>query len=124
MEKLTNFPAILGRFAHVYALVAIIIGWVMFRSTNIVSGVNYIEAMFGKTDYFIDELSVYYLKNSFLLLGIAAVASFPVLPWIQDRFEKNFLWRAFEPVMVIGIFLLSVLLTISSSYNPFIYFNF
>lgn len=46
-ERLTGFAEKLGLLAHVYAMVAVILGWVMFRSANIGAGLGYIGIMFG-----------------------------------------------------------------------------
>ncbi|MDY4417448.1 MAG: MBOAT family protein, partial [Selenomonas sp.] len=54
----------------------------------------------------------------------ALVLSLPVVPYVQKRFAETAVTRVGEPVMATGIFLLSLVVTISSTYNPFIYFNF
>ena len=68
----------------------------------------------------IDSTFHYYLVNSFFLIGSAVFLSLPLIPWLQTKP----LFRRIEPITATVIFLLSLIITVSSSYNPFIYFNF
>ena len=47
-------------------------------------------------------------------------------PWVKNFFEKlhqkGLGWL--EPIWVTAVFILSLLQAVSSTYNPFIYFNF
>lgn len=121
IEKFTRFPQKLGPFAHVYALLVIMLGWVLFRANDLDSAVNYIGAMFDlEQGNLIDSTFHYYLVNSFFLIGSAVFLSLPLIPWLQTKP----LFRRIEPITATVIFLLSLIITVSSSYNPFIYFNF
>lgn len=120
-EKLTQFPKRLGFFAHMYALVVIILGWTMFRAESLSKGVNYIGMMFGITSAgVIDSTFGYYLENGGVVLIIAFLFSLPILPWLRGKK----IWQRLEPFIVVGIFILSLLMAITATYSPFIYFNF
>lgn len=123
VEKLTGFTEKIGALAHVYTLVAVIIGWVLFRSESIGAATSYIAVMFGGAPL-ADMTATYYLTGSYTLLLVAIVLSAPVLPYLRERLGTARLWQAGEPLVATGIFLLALLLCISGSYNPFIYFNF
>ena len=123
VEKFTQLPERLGIFAHVYTLVAIMVGWVMFRSANLGAGLHYIGMLFGIGSIGLaDKYFWLYLSQTVSVLLAGIIFSLPVVPWLKKhggRFVENI-----EPVMVLGLFLLTLVVTVSASYNPFIYFNF
>ncbi|MBR2216245.1 MAG: MBOAT family protein [Selenomonadaceae bacterium] len=122
-EKLTGLPEKLGHFAHIYTMVAVIIGWTMFRSPSIDAGLAYIGAMFGRNvTGLIDETAWTYLTGSYPLLMVAIILSLPLWPYLKEHGGK--LIAYVEPLWAVCLFLLSLIMTVSSGYNPFIYFNF
>ena len=125
VEKLTGITERLGRLGHVYALVVIILGWTMFRSADISAGLTFIFNMLGLSGVpLVNDVFWYYIHGSYIVLIPAILLSTPILPYLQSKYKKNHAWQMAEPAVSAGIFLLSLLMTISSSYNPFIYFNF
>lgn len=121
VEKFTGFPEKLGPLAHVYALLAIVLGWTVFRAKDLGTAVSYIGAMLGMASGGIaDATFSYYLTNSFSVFAAAVLLSLPIVPYLQRKAA----FQRVEPVFATGIFVLSLVLTVSSSYNPFIYFNF
>lgn len=123
VEKFTGFTEKIGPLAHVYAMVAVILGWVLFRSPTITDGAQYIAVMLG-SGAITDPLFFRYLAGSYTVLLVALVLSTPVFPYLRERMQGRRAWETGEPLLATGIFLLSLLLCISGSYNPFIYFNF
>ena len=124
LEKKLNPQNFLGEFSHVYTLFIVVIGWVIFRSDSIADGISFVGMMFGfGCNSIIDGvfLEMVYAGRSILLLGV--LLSMPVFPWLGKRFESRG-WSVFESLFALGLFLLSLLIVVSSSYNPFIYFNF
>ena len=125
VEKFTRFHEKIGPLAHVYAMVAVTLGWTIFRSPDLRFARQYIGMMFGhhSTELF-DFAAQYFLTQGAFVWALAIVLSLPVVPYLQRRFAGQALCRYGEPIVATGIFLLSVIATISSSYHPFIYFNF
>lgn len=125
VERLTGFAEKLSVLSHLYALAAIMIGWVIFRSPDLVFAANYIASMFGRAPAGLcDSWFWYYLKGSWMVLLPALLLSLPVCPWLCKTCGKSAVWKAAEPVWALALFLWTLLMTISSGYNPFIYFNF
>ena len=124
-EKQTGFADKIGRLSHVYALLAIIFGWVIFRSANIGQAASYIGMMLGVgSTGAIDSSFMYYLSGSGVVFAYAGLLSAPVAPFVIKK-AHEFSWgRNAEALLGASIFMLAVLKCISSSYNPFIYFNF
>lgn len=120
LDKLPKF------FRHVYALVLIIIGWVIFASDDVSVLLPYLGSMFGANGA-IGGMDVYTLLTKAALLVICCIAS-TELP------KKLFLSAAgamnekaaftLKSVLMIALLALSMILLIGDSYNPFLYFRF
>ena len=123
VEKFTRLPEKLGVFAHVYAMAAVMVGWVMFRSENLGAGLHYIGMMFGFDSLGVaDDYFWLYLGQTYSVLLAGIILSLPLFPWLKKyggRLANNV-----EPVAALGLFVLTLVVAISASYNPFIYFNF
>jgi len=124
-EKLTRFPERLGMLAHIYTMSVITLGWTIFRSPDLHFARHYIGMMFGHHSAgFFDFAAQYFLTQGTFVWLLAIVLSFPIVPYFQRHFATHMLGRIGEPILATGIFLLSIIVAISSSYHPFIYFNF
>lgn len=120
LDKLPKF------FRHVYALLLIIIGWVIFASDDVSVLLPYLGSMFGANGA-IGGMDVYTLLTKAVLLIICCIAS-TELP------KKLFLSAAgamnekaaftIKSVLMIALLALSMILLIGDSYNPFLYFRF
>lgn len=126
LEKTTDFTEKLKGFSHLYTLFAVIIAWVIFRSDNIISGLQYIGLMFGiGTNAFIDSIFIYNLQSGKFPLIIAVLLSTPIYPCLKEKFKSHeVLIDIFEAILLLCTFILSLISVISADYNPFIYFNF
>lgn len=115
-SKFEQVPKI---FRHLYALIVILIGWVIFKEENSFLLLKYLKAMFsvglkptiGGVTYYLKE---YYIE---IFLGIMFSTS------ILKAFEKG--KKTIPAISIYFILLiLSIISLFSSSYNPFIYFRF
>lgn len=120
LNKLPKF------FRHVYALVLIIIGWVIFASDDVSVLLPYLGSMFGANGA-IDGMDVYTLLTKAVLLIICCIASteLPKRLFLSATGAMNEK-AAFtiKSVMTIALLALSMILLIGDSYNPFLYFRF
>lgn len=125
-EKLTGAVRKMGPFSHVYTMVMVTMAWVMFRSYDCEAGFQYIGTMWGiGVNGLVDHVFWYYLDNIKVILAAALILSVPSYEWIKKKGKGHMLFEQFaEPVYVLGLFLLSIVGLIGTSYNPFIYFNF
>ena len=130
-EKLTGLAKILPKLpviSNLLVLLVVIIGWVLFRAADISSAAAYLGAMFGVFgNPAVDATFIFQLSENKVLLVIAALASTPIIPWLQSKLPR------LTGNMAVGLlrdcFLLLILLVVlaslaKGSYNPFIYFNF
>ena len=124
LEKQTKLTEKLGKLSHVYTLVVVLLLWVVFRATSLGSAFSYLGKLFGiGAAGLVDRQFFVYLRSTGFVLLLALVGCGP---WVKNFFgklqEKGLGW--IEPVWVTVVFLASVLQAVSSTYNPFIYFNF
>ncbi len=108
---------------HVYALLLVLIGWVIFAIEDLGLMLSWLQTMFAG-DIWIDQQALFYLKNyaAVLLVGIAAA-----VPWWKGLLEKAKNGKALQVVQAvlwIGLFVLSIAFLVSDTYNPFLYFRF
>lgn len=123
LKALDKLPKL---FRHVYALLLIVIGWVIFASDDVGVLLPYLGSMFGANGA-VGGMDVYTLFTKAVLLIICCIAS-TELP------KKLFLSAAgamnekaaftLKSVLTIALLALSMILLIGDSYNPFLYFRF
>ena len=103
---------------HIYTLLLVIIGFVIFDINNFKDIFNYLYSMFNINNSFIDSTFIYYLMPNIILLITSIIASTPI---IKNILDKNIYIRFI--VVVLG-FILCVSFLVDSSFNPFLYFRF
>ena len=131
-ERLGNLKGTASFFKFIYqilTLVIVICGWVIFRSENMGYAAHYLHTMFYPTGN--ESLtSCFLLKQNWLVLLLGCFFSVPVISWFRKicMHTLSFSWDSISPLFRLGSFIvigvLSVICVISSTYNPFIYFNF
>ncbi len=109
--------------AHLYTLAVIYFGWLIFRVTGIATLKDYLGDMFGITSHnFYDAYSLS-LVVQYLPITLAGVfLSTPVFKRLYNKVDK--VSHVAVNVVSIVLFITSLSFVVSSTYNPFIYFNF
>lgn len=126
-DDLPIYGVILRR---IYTLMVVLIGWVFFRADNLTIALDYLKIMFGlsqaDTVYY---HTMYYLDHFTLFVLIIAVifsTNFPRM--IQNKLKEMAVLTPILPVLsslsIVVLLIVSSILVMSSSYNPFIYFRF
>ena len=125
LRLLKRLPAF---FQHCYAILSILIGWVIFSFENLSMGIHYLSVMFGLSGSgFYNTESLYFLTNYGILFLILIPGSTPLLAkWIPRIFCH--LSPRIQTLLEISahalIFLLSTAYLVDATYNPFLYFRF
>lgn len=123
LKALDKLPKL---FRHVYALLLIVIGWVIFASDDVSVLLPYLGSMFGANGA-VGGMDVYTLLTKAVLIVICCVASteLPKRLFLSATGAMNEK-AAFtiKSVMTIALLALSMILLIGDSYNPFLYFRF
>ena len=131
IEKLTGFTKHLKFFSHIYSMFFVIIGWVLFRALSLPDAWLYLKAMFGINGGG-ELIGNYYIVNGGVIFAIALIFAFPVVPFVKKKWGKLAkdkvvllnIGYIISSLCMLGLFVLSLLVCIKSTYNPFIYFNF
>ena len=117
LEKL---PALV-RGVGTYALV--LVGWVIFYFTDTAAMLSYLQAMIGLGGVPLWTAEIGIVVNQYSFFPLIAMAA--VLPlWRAIRPEVLDRLRPVQTVWLTLVFVLSVLMIVGQSYNPFIYFRF
>lgn len=130
-EKLFRFEEIKGFhfLKHIYALFVIVIGWVIFRAENLRAAGHYLASMFGGGGFWSDTAFMF-TKEFLVFFIIGFILCFPVARRVNriivDREYPILSMTAtvIYPVVIMGLFVLSITYLVKGSYNPFIYFQF
>jgi alginate O-acetyltransferase complex protein AlgI len=136
-QALDKWPAWIG---HVYALLVVMVGWVLFRADSLQHAGHILSAMFGVgAKNPLEPLQLLLTPEITLALVIGSLVCFPVLPRLFGMLGSPEVDGPVVPgtahadvtrVHVIPVplllagFCLSIIMLISSSLNPFLYFRF
>lgn len=124
-EKLSGLSRKNYWWGHIYTMVFVIIGWVIFRSVSLGDAVVYIKAMFGFGAKGITDKAVWaYLSQNWIYYVFALLGCAPVVPWIDRKLADRKVWQVAYAAGVVVLLVVSVSFISNNAYNPFIYFNF
>ncbi len=125
-NKLYVFDKIPSFIKRVYAIVLVMLGWVLFDTSTISEAFSYMGRMFGFGSTFYDSYTIYILINFGLLFVIAIIGSTNILKRAVDTIEKKVpaLINYGSIIFVVAVLLLSTAYLVDAGYNPFLYFNF
>ncbi len=114
-------------FSHIYALIVIYFGWMLFAWEDIKGHLVYLKAMAGIGGAgILSRESVYLLVSNALLLVVMAIGCTSLPKKLVARItKKDGIWTAVcMSVYVAAILLLSIAYLVNGTYNPFLYFRF
>ncbi len=123
LKILEKLPKILR---HVYALLLIVIGWVIFASDDVNVLLPYLGSLFGANGA-LGGMDVYTLATRAVLIVICCIASteLPKKLFLSCTGAMNekaaFVLKS---VLTLALLALSMIFLIGDSYNPFLYFRF
>lgn len=117
LEKL-NASKVLS---HVYTLLLVTLGFVVFN-VNEGQGIKwYFENLFGLGGIpLVTAETVYYLKSYLPCFGIAIIGATPIGKKIGQHWKDTWL----EAVLIAGLFVVVTAWLVNGSFNPFLYFRF
>lgn len=115
--------------SHTYTMMVVMIGWVFFRADSLSQGILYVKSLFGMlhdiTPGF--ELGWYLDRYTICILVVAILWSTPIWRELKGKLagilDKN-VYTILGNIGIILMFGYSVIRVVSSTYNPFIYFQF
>ena len=117
-------------FAHLYAIIVFTVGWVFFRAESIGQSLSIIKRMFLPWMYMQDQSGILTLLTAKVLVTILiAVIGCGLFQTVFSTGKlaaaaKKWKYSLPEAIFCTLIFLYSILLLASNTYNAFIYFKF
>lgn len=115
---------------RVYTLLAVVLGFVMFRADNVAAAFSYIGRMFSFTNGAIGatDAAMYFSPWTVIMLVAAILFSTPIIPAIRSRFGRmknvGTVLSVIGYTAVVPLFMLCVGMLATSAFNPFIYYIF
>ena len=121
LKLLKKAPAAVG---HIYSLILIVLGWVLFYFEDLGELAVFVGRLFG-TSGFLPDASLASSIISFIpLLIAAAVASTPLAGILYKKIKSKPVLCVFDNAACIAALLVCTAELVSSDYNPFLYFKF
>lgn len=111
LDKLPNI------IKHIYTLLLIIIGWVIFSITNIDNLLLYLTKMFNISNI-IDNNFLYYISNYGLVIIISIILC------LKINIKEYKIYNIVKQVIYVFLFIITISFIVSDTYNPFLYFRF
>lgn len=113
-------------FNHLYVIIAVLVGWVLFSFESMQEGWRYLRYMFGASEIpLVNEQFYYYFTTYWPFLIVLIIASTPLVKWLQSKINKELkVVKAAVTVALLCLLLASVAFLVDSTYNPFLYFRF
>ena len=113
---------------HIYTLILILIGWLIFAFDDMSKLESFAKVMFGFGNVpFINDNFIYYFENYFIILVISALFSTPIYSKIKEKLKKiKFPKTLFTIVLItyVLLFIVTISYLVNDTYNPFLYFRF
>ena len=124
LKLLDKIPRV---FSHIYALVVVYFGWLLFAWEDIHGHRVYMKAMLGMAGAgVVNKESLYLLVSNALLMVIMAIGCTSLPKYLAKKVTKKDGIGASlcMSVYVAVILLLSIAYLVNGTYNPFLYFRF
>lgn len=134
LEKLTGLPGRLkstpAKIAYrLLTLLAVLGGWIVFRSESLREAYRYLKVMFGfghsglhdpRTVFYLNEFRIFWIFGLLLCIPVSRYAN----KWLEHHKTLATVCATAKPFLLFGLFIVSITYLIVNEYNPFIYFNF
>ena len=122
-------------FRHIYTMIAVVVGWTMFRADSVEQGVGFIKMMFGigAADYVPFGIEYYLTSYNVFIIAMALILSTPLFMFLKDAIidkltelsDNTYIYgRVVNDLYLVLVLVLCISSLASSTYNPFIYFRF
>ena len=111
-------------FGHLWTLLAVLLGWVLFASPTLPHAAGYFAALVRPGDSAACGEALYWLRQYLPQWAACLLCALPLAPALARRFGTRRWYGPVTALLCAGLLFLSLLRVLSSSFNPFIYFRF
>ena len=114
---------------HIYVLLAVLLGFVLFDASGLADAAQTLRMMFGGAGLpLVSAEAVYELRSFAVMLLLAAVGTTPLPRRAFDALERTHGGRTvltvLEPVGLVALLAVCTAYLVDGSFNPFLYFRF
>lgn len=121
LKVLKKAPAIIS---HIYSIIIIIFGWVLFYFENLNEMGVFLARMFGSDGFMmLGDISVKIISYIPLLI-VAAITSTPLISKLYHKIKSKPIIYVIDNAGCVLALLLCTAALVSSDYNPFLYYKF
>lgn len=129
-ERLTGFGSKINLpkwLMHIYTMLVVIIGWVLFNSTSLSTALPYLKAMFQINFSTNIHMLWQYVDSRYILCAVFGFI-FSV-PWQKSPLEKlcskdSLAFHSIKSILLIALYVVTISFLMGAGFNPFIYFQF
>ena len=115
---------------HIYTILVIIIGWVLFRVEGLKNILHVLKVMFIPTitETTFEEFRLY-LESYYIYLALGIILSTPIFIkfkayLLEKKFKDSVVIKGIYYLFVLVVLVISIIFLSQATYNPFIYFRF
>ena len=110
---------------HVYVLLVVVLGFVLFNAADLSQALSDIGGMFGFGGVpLVSTETLYYLRSYGLLFIVSFIGATPVVRNLANKVSEKRIGAILEPVLLIVLLLVCSAYLVDGSFNPFLYFRF
>ena len=122
-----------GPVRRLWVLLAVLVGWVIFRTTDLHALAVTLKGMAGLGAHALYDLeTLVVLRSNCVLMLCAALACTPLMRRLYERLNRSMDamplfqsgWTAAQSLYPVALLLLSTAALVGDQYNPFLYFRF
>lgn len=121
LKVLKKAPAIIS---HIYSIIIILFGWVLFYFENLNEMGIFLARMFGSDGFMMSgDISVKIISYIPLLI-VSAITSTPLISKLYHKIKSKPILYVIDNAGCVLALLLCTVALVSSDYNPFLYYKF
>ncbi len=126
-DKNNDHPVLM----RIYTLTEVLMGWVLFRASDLYQAGIYFKNMFGlNSNSFFDDTTAFMLREYWMFIVLGIVFSLPIAPRMNKLLFEHKTGKAemvmnhIYPFAIMLLFFVCISYLVRGGYNPFIYFDF
>ncbi len=121
LKFLTRCPRVVQ---HIYTMLLVVLGWVLFAFDELARGAQYLGMMFGVGVPLVNDQSLFSLLSYLPMLVILILGATPLPKRLLEAPRLRPAVRMLMPALAVAALLLCTAYLVESGYNPFLYFRF
>ena len=112
-------------FSHIYTIILVVLGFVIFNETNLSSILVTLKNMFLLGNIpLINQETIYYFNNYMIVFIVSMILSTPIIKYINNKYQISQKCSWIEGIAYLSLFIVITAYIVDASFNPFLYFRF